>query len=91
MLNRHGLVCGATGTGKTKTLQLMAEQLSVAGVPVFAADMKGDLSGMASAGQSSDSSRHGRPRSARSGRPGPTRWSSLPSADRGWGFRCAPP
>jgi DNA helicase HerA-like ATPase len=51
MLNRHGLVAGATGTGKTKTLQLMAEQLSVAGVPVFAADIKGDLSGLASAGE----------------------------------------
>ena len=50
MLNRHGLVAGATGTGKTKTLQLMAEQISAAGVPVFAADIKGDLSGIASAG-----------------------------------------
>ena len=47
MLNRHGLVAGATGTGKTKTLQVMAEQLSAAGVPVFVADVKGDLSGMA--------------------------------------------
>ena len=47
MLNRHGLVAGATGTGKTKTLQLLAEQLSANGVPVFAADMKGDLSGLA--------------------------------------------
>ena len=46
MLNRHGLVAGATGTGKTKTLQLLAEQLSTAGVPVFAADIKGDLSGL---------------------------------------------
>jgi DNA helicase HerA-like ATPase len=54
MLNRHGLVAGATGTGKTKTLQLMAEQLSAAGVPVFAADIKGDLSGIASPGQPSD-------------------------------------
>ena len=54
MLNRHGLVAGATGTGKTKTLQLMAEQISAAGVPVFAADIKGDLSGLGSAGQSSD-------------------------------------
>ncbi|MGO4957692.1 helicase HerA-like domain-containing protein [Luteococcus sp. Sow4_B9] len=54
MLNRHGLVAGATGTGKTKTLQLMAEQISAAGVPVFAADIKGDLSGLASAGESSD-------------------------------------
>jgi uncharacterized protein len=54
MLNRHGLVAGATGTGKTKTLQLMAEQISAAGVPVFAADIKGDLSGVASPGQPSD-------------------------------------
>ena len=54
MLNRHGLVAGATGTGKTKTLQLMAEQISAAGVPVFAADMKGDLSGIAAPGQTSD-------------------------------------
>ncbi|MGN6332275.1 MAG: helicase HerA-like domain-containing protein [Motilibacteraceae bacterium] len=51
MLNRHGLVAGATGTGKTKTLQLMAEQLSAAGVPVFLADVKGDLSGVAVPGQ----------------------------------------
>ncbi|QAY63074.1 DUF853 family protein [Xylanimonas allomyrinae] len=47
MLNRHGLVAGATGTGKTKTLQAMAEGLSLAGVPVFLADIKGDLSGLA--------------------------------------------
>src|SRR4029077_19949197 len=46
-LNRHGLVAGATGTGKTRTLQLLAEQLSTAGVSVFAADYKGDLSGLA--------------------------------------------
>jgi uncharacterized protein len=51
MLTRHGLVAGATGTGKTKTLQGIAEQLSAAGVPVFLADMKGDLSGMAAPGQ----------------------------------------
>src|SRR3954469_23863225 len=50
MLNRHGLVAGATGTGKTKTLQLLAEQLSTNGVPVFAADIKGDLSGMSTPG-----------------------------------------
>jgi uncharacterized protein len=54
MMNRHGLVAGATGTGKTKTLQLLAEQLSAAGVPVFLADVKGDVSGMAVAGQSGD-------------------------------------
>ncbi|MGW9418002.1 helicase HerA-like domain-containing protein [Cellulosimicrobium funkei] len=53
MLNRHGLVAGATGTGKTKTLQGMAEGLSAAGVPVFLADVKGDLSGLAVAGTSS--------------------------------------
>jgi DNA helicase HerA-like ATPase len=50
MVTRHGLVAGATGTGKTKTLQLLAEQLSAAGVPVFAADVKGDLSGIATPG-----------------------------------------
>jgi DNA helicase HerA-like ATPase len=50
MLNRHGLVAGATGTGKTKTLQVLAEQVSALGVPVFAADIKGDLSGIATAG-----------------------------------------
>jgi len=49
-LNKHGLVAGATGTGKTKTLQVMAEQLASAGVPVFLADIKGDLSGIASPG-----------------------------------------
>jgi DNA helicase HerA-like ATPase len=49
-LNRHGLVAGATGTGKTKTLQGLAEQLSNAGVPVLLADVKGDLSGLAKPG-----------------------------------------
>src|SRR5688500_1034585 len=47
MMTRHGLVTGATGSGKTRTLQLIAEQLSAAGVPVFLPDMKGDISGMA--------------------------------------------
>src|SRR6478752_2433776 len=51
MLNRHGLVAGATGTGKTKTLQLIAEQLSAQGVPVFLADVKGDVSGVAAPGE----------------------------------------
>lgn len=50
MVNRHGLVAGATGTGKTVTLQLLAEQLSNNGVPVFAADVKGDLSGLSVVG-----------------------------------------
>src|SRR4051794_16715849 len=54
MVNRHGLVAGATGTGKTKTLQGLAEQLSAAGVPVFLADIKGDLSGMAVPGTAND-------------------------------------
>jgi len=51
MVNRHGLIAGATGTGKTKTLQGIAEQLSAAGVPVFVADVKGDLSGLAEPGE----------------------------------------
>ena len=51
MMTRHGLIAGATGTGKTKTLQLMAEQLSAQGVPVFLADVKGDVGGVAMAGQ----------------------------------------
>ncbi|HMU62023.1 MAG TPA: DUF853 family protein, partial [Gemmatimonadales bacterium] len=51
MMNRHGLVAGATGTGKSKTLQLLAEQLSAQGVPVFVADLKGDLSGLAMPGE----------------------------------------
>jgi DNA double-strand break repair helicase HerA and related ATPase len=54
MVNRHGLVAGATGTGKTKTLQLLAEQLSANGVPVFAADIKGDLSGVSVPGAEND-------------------------------------
>ncbi len=53
-LNRHGLVAGATGTGKTKTLQNLAEQCSAAGVPVLLADVKGDLSGLAHPGEASD-------------------------------------
>src|SRR6202040_262942 len=52
MANRHGLVAGATGTGKTVTLQVIAEALSRIGVPVFAADVKGDLSGISQPGQS---------------------------------------
>jgi uncharacterized protein len=50
MANRHGLIAGATGTGKTVTLQTLAEQFSRSGVPVFMADVKGDLSGMSRAG-----------------------------------------
>lgn len=51
--NRHGLVAGATGTGKTVTLQCLAEAFSTAGVPVFLADVKGDLSGLCVAGTTS--------------------------------------
>ena len=54
MMNRHGLVAGATGTGKTKTLQVLAEQLSDAGVPVFISDIKGDISGLAAAAEPND-------------------------------------
>lgn len=54
MMNRHGLVAGATGTGKTRTLQGLAEQLSAHGVSVFAADIKGDLSGMAIPGEGTE-------------------------------------
>jgi Cdc6-like AAA superfamily ATPase len=54
MMGRHGLIAGATGTGKTKTLQLLTEQLSAQGVPVFVADIKGDLSGLAMPGDATD-------------------------------------
>jgi DNA helicase HerA-like ATPase len=53
-INRHGLIAGATGTGKTKTLQLIAGQLSSLGVPVFAVDVKGDLSGIEAPGDPAD-------------------------------------
>jgi hypothetical protein len=53
-INRHGLIAGATGTGKTKTLQLLAGQLSAAGVPVFAVDVKGDLSGVGAPGDANN-------------------------------------
>jgi DNA helicase HerA-like ATPase len=54
LANRHGLVTGATGTGKTVSLQVMAEGFARAGVPVFAADIKGDLSGISEAGEAKD-------------------------------------
>jgi len=50
-MNRHGMVAGATGLGKTRTLQLLAEQLSKTGVPVFLSDSKGDLSGLRVSGE----------------------------------------
>src|ERR1700755_2224973 len=54
LTNRHGLVTGPTGTGKTVTLQVLAEGLSRAGVPVFAADIKGDLSGISMVGEAKE-------------------------------------
>ena len=57
MANRHGLIAGATGTGKTVTLKVLAESFSDAGVPVFLADIKGDLSGMISPGEDSENMR----------------------------------
>ena len=71
MANRHGLIAGATGTGKTKSLQLLAEQFSAAGVPVFLADLKGDLSGLGAPGEraiaspSAPATRDGRGRARR--------------------------
>jgi len=53
-MNRHGLIAGATGTGKTKTLQVIAEQLSLKGVPSVRMDLKGDLSGLAKPGEAKD-------------------------------------
>lgn len=53
-MNRHGLICGSTGSGKTKTLQVITEQLSLQGVPVLLMDIKGDLSGLAAAGAVND-------------------------------------
>jgi DNA helicase HerA-like ATPase len=50
-LNRHGLISGATGTGKTKSLQMLVEQLSIAGVPTLVMDVKGDLSGLSQPGE----------------------------------------
>ena len=94
MVNRHGLVAGATGTGKTKTLQLLAEQLSAAGVPVFAADIKGDLSGISTPGERTRRSPPAPPRSASSGRrpasrSSTTRWAARAPASR-CGSRCRP-
>ncbi len=54
LANRHGLISGATGTGKTVTLQVLAEGFSELGVPVFMADVKGDLAGLAKPGEMND-------------------------------------
>ena len=55
--NRHGLIAGASGTGKTVTLKVLAEGFSHAGVPVFMADVKGDITGMCQAGDDTDNIR----------------------------------
>ena len=88
MLNRHGLVAGATGTGKTKTLQLLAEQLSAAGVPVFAADIKGDLPGSRRPARPARRSPPAPRRSASSGRRPASRSSTTRSAARAPASRC---
>jgi hypothetical protein len=76
MMNRHGLIAGATGTGKTKTLQLMAEQLSAQGVPVFLADLKGDLRARARTANRTTASPSGRRAPDTTGDPAPARLSS---------------
>src|SRR6476660_5858783 len=75
MANRHGCITGATGTGKTVTLQVMAEQFSRIGVPVFLADVKGDLSGITKAGQMTDKLRD---RLKKLGLPEP-KWQACPA------------
>ena len=91
-VNRHGLVAGATGTGKTKSLQVIAEQLSAAGVPVLMADVKGDLSGPVAAGRGRTTRPRSAPRTpATTGRRPPSRSSSCRSAPRASVCRCAPP
>ena len=90
LANRHGLVTGATGTGKTVTLQVMAEGFARAGVPVFAADIKGDLSGISEVGEAKDfivkrANEMGLTSSPTSSR----RCSGTCSASRA--IRCAPP
>ena len=92
MTNRHGLIAGATGTGKTRTLQVIAEQLSAAGVSVFAADVKGDLSGLADARRRRRPGGQARGRaraSSSSRRASPS--STSPSAASAPACRCARP
>ena len=89
MMNRHGLIAGATGTGKTKTLQGLAEQLSAAGVPVVVADIKGDLSGLAQPGTRTTRSRSGaRTPATPTGRRPRSRSSSSRSAGSAPACRC---
>ena len=92
-MNRHGLVAGATGTGKTKTLQGIAEQLSAAGVPVVMADVKGDLSGLSAPGEANEKivARAAETGDRRLGADRRSRSSSCRSAPRASVSRCAPP
>ena len=90
LANRHGLITGATGTGKTVTLQVLADNFSRIGVPVFLADVKGDLSGLAAAGSMTPKLRD-RLKSHRQRRAGvarePGRSSGTCSAKRGFPVR----
>ena len=90
--NRHGLVAGATGTGKTVTLMTLAEGFSRIGVPVFMADVKGDVAGLAVAGDAEREDRcSASPRSASpTTRPKPARWCSG-TCTASSATRCAPP
>jgi hypothetical protein len=88
MLNRHGLVAGATGTGKTKTLQLMAEQISAAGVPVFAADVKGICPELPPRGSQTTSCWRASKGSARTGSQKPARPNSSLSEGKAMACRC---
>jgi hypothetical protein len=91
MMNRHGLIAGATGTGKTKTLQGLTEQLVAAGVPVVVADIKGDLSGLSRPVRRTPRSPSESPtRPTPSGRRRRSRSSSLRSAASAAAPRCAP-
>ena len=92
LLNRHALVAGATGTGKTRTLQLLAEGLSSAGVPVFLADVKGDLTGLAEPGASNDkiASRIGSTGQDWSGQSFPIELFNLGGGDSGGGISGTP-
>ena len=88
VLNRHGLVAGATGTGKTKTLQLMAEQLSAHGVPVFAPTSRATSPAWPHPASRAARSWLGPPRSGRTGHHGPARSSCWRSVGPGRACRC---
>jgi len=82
-INRHGLIAGATGTGKTKTLQIIAEQLSEKGVPVILMDLKGDLSGLAQPGEEKEfiTERHARIGFPYEGKPMPVELMTISRGD----------